>query len=135
MRRTLEDRLHSENKNDIDLAPLLDVVFILLIFFIVTTVFVRETGVDVDKPKAVSAKVLERSVVLIAITSDRQVMYDNTSIGVQGVRHQISQAIKRKQRPVIIQADKKVPTELLVLVLDEIKLAGAEQVSIATRER
>lgn len=133
MRRTLEERIQSVQQQDIDLAPLLDVVFILLIFFIVSTVFVKETGVEVDKPRAISTQALERSTIMIAITSDRQVVYDNTNIGVVGVRNTISQALRSKQRPVVIQSDKSVPTELLVEVLDQVKLAGAEKVNIATK--
>ncbi|PCK07671.1 MAG: biopolymer transporter ExbD [Alteromonadaceae bacterium] len=132
MRRTLEERLEPLQQTDIDLAPLLDVVFILLIFFIVTTVFVKETGIDVDKPKAVSTQKLERTVVMIAISAEREVVYDGTNIGVAGVRSTISQALRRHMRPVVIQTDKRVPTELFVKVLDQVKLAGAEQVSIAT---
>lgn len=134
MRKTLQQKIETQDKNDIDLAPLLDVVFILLIFFIVTSVFVLETGVDVDKPTAMSTKRLERAVVLIAITPDNQVVYAGTNIGLQGVRNTISMAMKKRNRPVIIQADKKVSTEILVKVLDQAKMGGAENVSISTIE-
>lgn len=132
MRRTLEERIQSIQQQDIDLAPLLDVVFILLIFFIVSTVFVKETGVDVDKPQAISTQTLERSTIMLAITSDKKVMYDATNIGVSGVHATIAQAIRNRQRPVVIQADKTVTTELLVEVIDQVKMAGAETVNIAT---
>lgn len=132
MKSTIEHKLEEGHKQEIDLAPLLDVVFILLIFFIVTTVFVRETGVEVDKPTAVSTKTLQKSVLLIAITPTREVIYGGTNIGIKGVRTTISQALKSKMRPLVIQADKTVPTELLVKVIDQAKLAGVESVSIAT---
>ncbi|WNO10334.1 biopolymer transporter ExbD [Teredinibacter sp. KSP-S5-2] len=135
MRMSLEQRLETNNKQDIDLAPLIDVVFILLIFFIVTTVFVKETGVDIEKPKAVSTQSLERNVVLIAITSDRQVVYDGANVGVSGVRSTVSSVMKRKQKPLVIKADKTVSTELLVQVIDQAKLGGAEQINIATSEQ
>lgn len=135
MRRSLEQRLETSNKQDIDLAPLIDVVFILLIFFIVTTVFVKETGVDIEKPKAVSTQSLERNVVLIAITADRQVVYDGANVGVSGVRSTVSSVMKRKQKPLVIKADKSVPTELLVKVIDQAKLGGAEQINLATSEQ
>lgn len=135
MQRDLRQRLDEQEKNEIDLAPLLDVVFILLIFFIVTSVFVQETGVDVDKPSAVSTKELERSVILIAITSDNQVVYAGTNIGVAGIRSTVSVALRKRERPVIIQADKDVLTSKLVDVIDQAKLAGADSVSIATVER
>jgi biopolymer transport protein ExbD len=131
MRANLQQRLE-QTHNGIDLSPLLDVVFILLIFFIVTSVFVKETGVEVDKPQAVSAQRLENTVIMIAITSKGDVVYDNSSIGVAGVRNTISQLLKVRERAVVIQADKQVMTELLVEVIDEAKLAGASTVNIAT---
>lgn len=135
MSTRLQQRLgqyHDEsNAHGIDMAPLLDVVFILLIFFIVTTVFVRETGVDVDKPQAITAQELEQTVVLLAITSAGEVFYDGSRIGVAGVRGTIEQLQRAQRRPVVIQADKTVPTQLLLQVIDEVKLAGAENVSLA----
>ena len=131
MRANLQQRLE-QTHNGIDLSPLLDVVFILLIFFIVTSVFVKETGVEIDKPQAVSAQRLENTVIMIAITSKGDVVYDSTSIGVAGVRNTIEQLLKVRKRAVVIQADKQVMTELLVQVIDEAKLAGASSVNIAT---
>ena len=133
MQSRLNQRLEQQHQHSIDLSPLLDVVFILLIFFIVTTVFVRETGVEVDKPQAISAKNLPPSVVLIAITQAGEVYYDGAQIGVAGVRATLEQILGKQQRPVVIQADKTVPTELLVQVLDEAKLAGAQHVNLATQ--
>jgi biopolymer transport protein ExbD len=132
MRQSLESRFDQQQGQGIDLSPLLDVVFILLIFFIVTTVFVRESGVDVQKPQAVSTTELERNVIIIAITHHGEVMFDSTNIGVVGVRSTVAQLIRQQAKPVVIQADKRVPTDLLVKVLDQTKLAGAEHVSIAT---
>ncbi|MBT1443778.1 biopolymer transporter ExbD [Shewanella sp. JM162201] len=132
MRANLQQRLEQQHQQHIDLSPLLDVVFILLIFFIVTTVFVKETGVEVDKPQALSAAKLERNLVLLAITAGGEVMYDGANIGVSGVQGTVAQLMKQQPRAVVIQADKLVSTELLVQVLDEAKLAGAASVSIAT---
>lgn len=133
MRANLQQRLEQQHQQHIDLSPLLDVVFILLIFFIVTTVFVKETGVEVDKPQALSAAKLERNLILLAITAGGEVVYDGNNIGTGGVRGTVAQLMASQQRAVVIQADKQVPTELLVKVLDEAKLAGAQQVSIATQ--
>ena len=132
MRPSIQQRLEQENQRGIDLSPLLDVVFIMLIFFIVTTVFVKETGVEVDKPQAISTSQLERTVIMIAITKDSQVVYDGSNIGVAGVRGTVAQLIQPQMRPVVIQADRDVRTELLVQVIDEAKLAGAANVNIAT---
>lgn len=132
---SLLTKLKTQNEepiSGIDLSPLLDVVFILLIFFIVSTVFVRESGVNVDKPESVTAKELERTSILIAITRSGQIVYDGNNIGVGGVRATIEQLLRDQSRPVVLQTDKTVPAELLVNVIDQVKLAGADSVSIAT---
>lgn len=134
MRSRLNQRLESEKNNGIDLSPLLDVVFILLIFFIVTTVFVKETGIEIDKPKAVSSQQLQRNVILLAISERGEVMYDGANIGVAGVRSAISHSLLQQQRAVIIQADTKTPAGLLVKVIDQAKMAGASSVNLATEK-
>lgn len=132
MRANLRARLDQQQQQQIDLSPLIDVVFILLIFFIVTTVFVKETGVEVDKPQALSTEKLERNLIMIAITQTGDVVYDGNAIGVSGVRSTVAQLLNKRTQSVVVQADKQVPTELLVKVIDESKLAGATVVSIAT---
>ena len=131
MQSRLQQRIEQQAEQGIDMSPLLDVVFILLIFFIVTTVFVRETGVEVDKPQAISASQLDKTVVLLAITDAGEVFYDGNQIGVAGVRATLEQIQRDDPRPVVIQADKNVPTHLLLEVLDEAKLAGAASVNVA----
>ena len=118
--------------DEINISPLIDMVFILLIFFIVTTVFVEETGVDVNKPQASSAQDLEKNSILIAITANQKVVYGGREIGPAGVRATVRRLSQKEKMPVIVQADKTVPTELLVRVIDEAKLAGAESVNVAT---
>ena len=131
MSSRLQQRLEQQAEHSIDMSPLLDVVFILLIFFIVTTVFVRETGVEVDKPQAISAAQLEKTVILLAITHSGEVFYDGSQIGVVGVRGILEQLQRSDPRPVVIQADKNVPTQLLLEVIDEAKLAGSTTVNLA----
>jgi biopolymer transport protein ExbD len=134
VRRSLQQRLEEEGRHGIDLSPLIDVVFILLIFFIVTTVFVREPGVEVQKPEAVTARQIEDNLILLAITPAGEVMYDRSNIGVAGVRSTVAALLLVEDRPVVIQADRQVTTDLLVRVIDEAKLAGAQSVNIATTE-
>ncbi|GFD90773.1 biopolymer transporter ExbD [Tenacibaculum sp. KUL152] len=128
----LQRRIELQNTQGIDMSSLLDVVFILLIFFIVSTVFVKETGVEVDKPQAISAKQLEQNTIMLAITHDSRVVHDGANIGLTGVRTVIEQTLSSEPRPVVIQVDKSVRSELLVSVIDEAKLAGAQSVNIAT---
>lgn len=125
----------SGKQDEINISPLIDIVFILLIFFIVTTVFVDETGVEVNKPQALSAKQLEKNSILIAITENGQVIYGGRVIGVEGVGGVIRRLSKKEQMPVIIQVDKKVPADLLVQVIDQSKIAGVSSVNIATEAK
>ncbi len=74
----------------IDMSPLLDVVFILLIFFIVTTVFVKESGVDIDRPQALSASLLAKKSTFIAVSNDGEVWYGGSRIGLAGIKRQSS---------------------------------------------
>ena len=119
-------------RDEINISPLIDVVFILLIFFIVTTVFVEETGVEINKPQAISAKQLEKNSILLAITETEQVIYGGRVIGVEGIASVVRRLSKKEPMPVIIQVDKKIPADLLVKVIDQSKIAGALSVSIAT---
>ncbi len=118
----------------IDISPLIDCVFILLIFFIVTTTFVEETGVEVDKPQAASSVQLEKNSILLAITTDGAVVYGGRDIGVGGVRPLVKRMLAKDNVPVIVQADQAVASGLMVRVIDEAKLGGATKVSIATRK-
>ncbi len=121
-------------ESGIDIAPLIDCVFILLIFFIVTTTFVEETGVEVDKPKAASASRLEKNSILIALTEKGDVIYGGRKIGISGVRPLVKRMLQKEEIPVIIQADTAVQSGLLVRIIDEAKLAGASKVNIATSQ-
>jgi biopolymer transport protein ExbD len=134
MRPSLQERLEQESAPGIEMAPLIDMVFILLIFFIVTTAFIRETGIDVEKPEATAAARLQDDLILLAITPAGEVWHDRNNIGVAGVRSTVAALLLSKQRPVVIQADRRVTTDVLVRVMDEAKLAGATSLSIATVE-
>ncbi len=129
----------SEGSNDaqVDMSPLIDCVFILLIFFIVTTTFVEETGVEVDKPRAVSAKMLEKESLMIAVTNEGKVIYGGKDIGVGGVQPLVRREMQKaknsnKKTPVIIQLDEKADAAISVRVIGEAKLGGAEKVSLST---
>jgi biopolymer transport protein ExbD len=132
-------RFRSMNSDDggevgIDISPLIDCIFILLLFFIVTTTFVEETGVEVDKPQAASAVQLEKNSILLALTDKGQVVYGGREIGVAGVRPTVARMLQKEKIPVIVQADQTVPSGLLVRVIDEAKLGGADKVSLATQK-
>ena len=132
-------RFRSLGNNDgeapaVDMGPLMDCVFILLIFFIVTTTFVEETGVEVDKPQAASASQLEKTSILLALTADGKVVYGGKEIGIGGVQSTVKRQLQKEDVPVIIQADTSAQSGLLVRVIDEAKLAGATKVSLSTQK-
>ncbi len=122
----------SRGSGEINISPLIDVVFILLIFFIVTTVFVDETGVEVEKPRAASQQELDKNSILIGITAEGGVYHGGREIGVGGVRAVVGRLIKGKDLPVVIQADRRAATQKTIEVLDEAKLAGAVRVFVST---
>ncbi len=122
-----------ETSSTIDISPLIDVVFLLLIFFIVTTVFVQETGVEISKPRAASSQDLDKQAILIAVTSEGRVWHGGREIGADGVRPVVAALLEETpDTPVIIRADATAATEATVRVIDAAKLAGAGSVSIAT---
>lgn len=130
-RRTLNE---AEEISDINVSPLIDMVFILLIFFIVTTTFVEETGVEVDKPQAASSTNLDKSSILLAITAQGQVVYGGQEIGISGVRPLVKRLTEQEPMPVIIQVDKSTAAGIVVRVIDEAKFGGAKNVSLATEQ-
>ena len=119
--------------DEINVSPLIDIVFILLIFFIVTTVFIEETGVEVQRPQSASAEQLEKNASLIAITAEGKVVYGGNEIGVRGVRGVVKRLLKQNDQPVIVQTDKRASVEIYTRVHDEAALAGAKRINLATQ--
>ena len=116
---------------EINMSPLVDCVFLLLIFFIVTTVFVEETGVDIQKPQAASAQDLEKHSVLIALTPEGRIVYGGHEVDLNSVRGIVARQLRTQDAPVIIMADQQSYTGQLVALMDECKLGGATRVSVA----
>jgi len=133
MRRFRHFTGNDSTASEINISPLIDVVFILLIFFIVTTVFIDETGVEVNKPRAASAEDLEKHSILIAVTANGQVYQGGRSIGIDGVRSVVAAMLESDDAmPVIIQGDTAASHGIIVKVIDAAKLAGAKTVNLAT---
>jgi biopolymer transport protein ExbD len=127
-RRRARDREESE----VNLTPMLDVVFIMLIFFIVTASFVKEAGIDVTRPPAATAERKERGNILVAITANDQIWIDRRQVDPRSVRANIERMhAENPQGSVVIQADKDSKNGLLVLVMDAARLAGVKNVSLA----
>jgi biopolymer transport protein ExbD len=133
MPRFREAGSEDTQESGIDISPLSDIVFVVLIFFIVATTFVEETGVDVNKPQAASAQQLQKNSIMIALTKEGNVVYGGREIGVSGVRPLVERILRKEQVPVIVKSDRSARTGKLVRIIDEAKRAGAKQVSVATR--
>jgi biopolymer transport protein ExbD len=130
-RRTLAE---PEEPIELNLIPLIDIIMFLLIFFISTTSFVEEPGVQVDKPQAASAKQLDKSSIIFAVTADGKIAYGGKEVGLGGVRPTVERLCNKEPLPVVIKADENARSGLLIRVLDEAKLGGAKDVSIATEK-
>ncbi len=118
----------------LDLTPMMDIVFIMLIFFIVTTSFVKETGVDINRPNAETAERDEKGNILVAITQNNEIWIDKRRIDLKAVRANIERLkIEYPEGSVIIQADKEARSGLLVETMDQIRLAGVQNISIAAK--
>ena len=122
----------SEDLHDINISPMIDMVFILLIFFIVTTVFVEEPGVDIEKPITQTATRLEKNSILIAITGSNQVVYGGNQVGITGIRPIVRRLNARSSMPVILQVDQNASAITVIRVIDECKLGQANKISISS---
>ncbi len=124
--------IEQEEEATIDLTPLMDIVFIMLIFFIVTTSFIKEAGVDISRPSANTAERKERGNILVAITANDQIWIDKRQVDVRAVRANIERLkAENPEGSVVIQADKESKNGLLVQVMDQARLAGVANISIA----
>ena len=133
MGRFTTQALEEEEAPAVDMSPMMDCVFILLIFFIVTTTFVEETGVEVNKPYAASSEQLAKTSILIALTDKGEVVYGGREIKMGDIRPLVARMLGDGDMiPVIIQADDASDGSLLIDIINEAKLGGAEEVNLAT---
>ena len=136
MRSMFESAGGEEEESEINITPMLDVVFIMLIFFIVTASFVKEAGIDVNRPDAETAVRQERANILIAISENNEIWIDQRQVDPRALRANIERL--RAENPegsVVIQADKRSVTETLVTVMDAARQAGVYNVSIAAQDQ
>ncbi|KTF16865.1 MULTISPECIES: biopolymer transporter ExbD [unclassified Pseudoalteromonas] len=135
MRAPLGNLLQEDEAEEINMTPMLDVVFIMLIFFIVTASFVKEAGIDVNRPEAATAVKKERANILVAISDTGEIWINKRKVDERAVQANIERLkAENPQGSVVIQADKKATTEVLIKVMDASRAAGAFDVSIAAQE-
>jgi biopolymer transport protein ExbD len=134
--RNRQSRRQSGVVAEINMTPLIDMVFILLIFFIVTTSFVKETGVDVSRPSAKTAVKKELANIMVAIKPNSEIWIDKRQVDVRAVRANIERLhAENPEGSVIILADKEAKSGLLIQVMDQARLAGVANVSIAAERK
>ena len=128
-------RAHKGEEAEIDLTPMLDVVFIMLIFFIVTATFTKESGIEINRPAAATAQKKERAGIMVAIDSSDRIFIQRRRIDLRAVRANIERLVaETPQAGVVVQADKGSKTGVLVDVVDQIRLAGVVDVSVAAKK-
>jgi len=121
---------------NVNLTPLIDMVFILLIFFLVTASFTKESGIDVDRPSAKTTVRQEQASLIIAITKEGEIWIDNKQVDIRSIRAHIEQLhAQNPEGTVIIMADKNALTGVTVAVLDQVRLSGVSNVAIAASKK
>lgn len=125
-------RQRKQSDVEIELAPMIDCIFILLIFFIVTSVFVKDPGIEVERPNVSGAQVVNRNSVLIAISEDNTIYFDGHPIEVAEVAQHVKQAVFDEDTPVIIRADTAADHGIFAAVYAEAKKAGVARVQFST---
>jgi biopolymer transport protein ExbD len=126
----------AQEDTELDMTPMLDIVFIMLIFFIVTTSFVKESGVTVNTPQASTAANQENANIFIAITASGEVWIDRRPVDRRSVRAIVARLhADNPEGSVIIQSDTDSSTGVLVDVMDQVRLAGVEGIAIAADKR
>ena len=136
MRRGFSNLTPQTEEGEIDITPMLDVVFIMLIFFIVTASFVKESGIEVNRPDASTAQSKPRANILIAINDQGEIWINKRKVDESQVRANIERMhAENPQGTVVIQADEEAKTRQLVAVMDAARQAGVYDVSLATEER
>lgn len=120
----------------LNMGPLIDMVFLLLIFFLVTTSFVREAGIDVQRSTASTAEARERANIMIGVTNNGEIYWEGRRIDVRSIRPQIERALaENPETGVVVVADRRSQTGVVIQVMDQCRLAGAQDVSLAARRR
>jgi len=125
----------TKEEPEINITPMLDIVFIMLIFFIVTTTFVRETGVTVEKPRALTAESRPQGNILIGVDADNQVWMNGSQIQLSDVRTQVQRArVENPEGSVILISDKGARTGTLVDVMDQVQAGGVGRMAISAEQ-
>ncbi len=128
-------RSHRQEEAQVDLTPMLDIVFIMLIFFIVTSTFVRESGIEVDKPQATDVVSQKDVGIFIAVTADNDVYIDKKMVDIERVQAALeAMLLDKAESSLVIQADERAFSGTVIQVMDAAKGAGIEKIAIAAEK-
>jgi biopolymer transport protein ExbD len=132
--RSIRGRGRSRGAPEIQIAPMIDLMFTLLIFFVVTTSFVRETGLEVKRPRSSTASSLEKTSLLVGVGPTGEVFFEGRRVELLSLRLLLSQRLARQpDAGVVLVTDRRTPAESIVRVMDEAHLGGAKRVALASR--
>ncbi|SHF55294.1 outer membrane transport energization protein ExbD (TC 2.C.1.1.1) [Modicisalibacter ilicicola DSM 19980] len=121
---------NSDETSEVNLTPMLDVVFIMLIFFIVTTSFIKESGVEIERPESSAASPRPDAQVMVALTPEGAVWVDGQPVDAHRVGAEVAELVS-DDGGVVIQADRASTTGLLIEVMDRLREAGVEDIAVA----
>lgn len=126
-------KVHEEEQNQIDISPLIDMVFILLIFFMVSTTFVKDMKIDINRPGASSAQPASSKAIRVYIDKQGDIFLDNQPVRPWVLQGKLKDMlVGMSSKSILIVTDKEVPAEKLVQVVDQCRLSGADDVGVAT---
>jgi biopolymer transport protein ExbD len=134
MIRSVRNQGRGRGQAEVQMAPLIDMVFILLIFFMVTTVFTRETGVEVNRPQASTAQTLDSKSLMIGIDPKGEIYVDERRVDLMSLHSIVERKLQQQPgQSVILIADKDVRTAIVIAVMDECRVAGATSIALAAK--
>jgi biopolymer transport protein ExbD len=128
LRRSLSQ---PEEPIELNLIPLIDIIMFLLIFFVSTTSFMEEPGLQVDKPASASAGQSDQATIIFAVAKDGKITFEGKEVGLQGVRPTVKRLCSKEPLPVVVQAHEGARSGVMVRIVDEAILGGAKDVSLA----
>ncbi|PLX96580.1 MAG: biopolymer transporter ExbD [Desulfuromonas sp.] len=135
MARVTLSRRQRRKPAELNMSPLIDMIFILLIFFVVTTSFVREAGVDVQRPIAQTAETKDSTNIVLAITADNLVVVEGKPVDVRSVQSYMERFLMQNPNgSVVLAADRNSRSGLVIQVLDACRLAGVKNLSVAAKK-
>ena len=126
-------RQKQQNVDTVDVSPLIDMVFILLIFFMVTTTFVKDMQLELNRPSAASASLASTKVLRVYIDNTSEIYIDNQAVKLWAIQSKLRDLLKTStEKSVLVITDGDIPVNVLIDVIDEVKMSGAKDVAVST---